>query len=86
MRRARPSRSALRLGLRLLKRLGQYALHQVLGGVGYVTRQRRGAAQPLKPRDPTIRRILVFASICLAIQCSARPPCARCGAAIPMQR
>ncbi len=49
-----------RLGLRVLKRLGQYVLHQALGGIGYVTRQRRSRAEPLQPDDPTIRRILVI--------------------------
>jgi lipopolysaccharide heptosyltransferase II len=48
-----------RFGLRLLKRLGQYALHQVLGGIGYVTRQRSGSTQPLRSGNPAIRRILL---------------------------
>jgi lipopolysaccharide heptosyltransferase II len=48
-----------RFGLRLLKRLGQAALHQVLGGIGYLTRQSASGHAPLHPGDPAIRRILV---------------------------
>src|SRR5215475_6102173 len=52
-------RRLARVGLRVLKQLGQWALHQVLGSIGYLTRQRPSAAPSLHPSDPAIRRILV---------------------------
>ncbi|HEV8192653.1 MAG TPA: lipopolysaccharide heptosyltransferase II [Ktedonobacterales bacterium] len=48
-----------RFGLRMLKRLGQSALRQVLGSIGYLTHQWTDAIAPLRPGDPAIRRILV---------------------------
>ncbi len=48
-----------RVGLRVLKRLAQFGLRQLLGGIGYLTRQRRGPLEPLRAGDPAIRRILV---------------------------